>query len=1286
MDEHRRSNRLTAPILFTRLENSLELFETGGEVGRELLESHYAVVRSAVDATGGQDVKWVRDGLMVVFQSAGEAVRCAVMIQQAARRLVGNKRLRICIAVHVGDIRGDETDYFSSSALLAQKLCGRARVGQILCSVVAVGLLSDRQAFEFRKIGELALAGAAPVTCFEVVYDLEEPLSVLAHMPFVGRVEELTRLRLKLREVEGGNGAVVIVSGEAGIGKTRLASELAEAATREGALVLQGACYEGDETRLYGPFVDVIRDYAREANVRELRKDLGPGAAVLLRVVPELRGWLEDLPEAPTLARDEERHRFLDVVAELLGAISGRRQLVIVLDDLHWAESGTVALLRHVARCLKRARVLVVGTYGDDELDDEHPLFDALGELYREASCDRLHLTGLADRDVAALLATLADQEAPAPLVSAIQRQTGGNPFFVGEVLRHLVEEKALLDAAGRWRAEVALEGTGISEGARQVVRRRLARLSADARRLITAGAGFNLAFALEAALKVAGLDRRRALDALDEALHARLLRPASDPDCFEFTHPILRHALYQEMSPARRVELHREIAETLGRLHGEHAGERAGQIAHHYKRSAPLPGAERGVPYALIAADLARSAASYEVEAGFLGIAEELLPAADPRRARILGRLGTALCWALRFDEALKIMRRAGEALVAAEGDAAAADYLAESALMLWAAGSPEGGRKVAKQGLGHVGERRDLTWVRLMANDVIGRRARDAELPGVPLDDVERREIALVAERCELGAWDVEFLTANAFLSFAGRRHLSSVIVDEPNYLTFDVGDYRRGAAVWEERGKRSENEGRIAAAVLELGQAARCYNVLGEFPAARQLFEKARVLAERLAVPLVRVRLGAASYELQLTADEGWDGLLTELEPALEWMVGRRHWGLAVVRTVLARTYARLGRDQEALGLLRELIAPLERSVGWQPTYAMIACHAAWVLWLLGRTDWVAIVERNLREKVLKPNVYWPMEDARLSLARLSALQGRYEEATEWLGRARAVLDKQGARPLRAIVDYDEALIHLRSHWAPDSDERAAALLDAAGAEFEALRMPGWLRSVAALRGEIRSAFAAPTPRAVQTDGNAFVREGEYWTLAFAGKVVRVKDAKGLRDVALLLANPGRDFHVTDLLLAGEGPAVETRPWSASLLDAGLRTSNATFGDTVLDSRARAEYRGKLNELRHELEDAEQLNDIGRAARIRQELELIGSELASAYGLSGRTRVVGNRAERARKTVTSRIHDCFSRIKRAHPALGQHLAHSIKTGILCCYQPDEPVHWNLSSGAAS
>jgi class 3 adenylate cyclase len=398
----------TAPVtlLFTDLANSTDLLQRAGdEQAQRIFQAHHRLLKRFVAAHGGQGARWLGDGWITVFASPADAVRCAVAMQLAARRRAASARLAIRVGLHVGEALREETDYFGTPVVIARRLCGSAHAGQVVCSALVCALLADQHAFTFGDCGVLALPDlAAPVPVCEVVYQQDQLLALLTQTPFVGRTAELARLTARLQEVRAGSGGLVMLAGEPGSGKTRTLEEFAEIARTEGALVLGGRCYEGEAARPYGPFVEALAEHARSAAPESLRGDLGLGAAPLARLVPALRECLPDIPEPVALQPDEERVRLLDAVAQMLIALSTRTPVVLVLDDLHWADAASVALLRHVARFAARHRLLVLGGYRDVEVTAQEPLADALGALPRETTYEHLALTGLGSTEVEELL------------------------------------------------------------------------------------------------------------------------------------------------------------------------------------------------------------------------------------------------------------------------------------------------------------------------------------------------------------------------------------------------------------------------------------------------------------------------------------------------------------------------------------------------------------------------------------------------------------------------------------------------------------------------------------------------------------------------------------------------------------------------------------------------------------------------------------------------------------------------------------------------------------------
>src|SRR5215468_4492365 len=497
-------------LLFTDLVDSTALLQrVGDERAQRVLHGHRQLLREALAGHGGREVKWLGDGVLTTFASVADGVRCAVTMAQRARRPVAGERLGLRVGLHVGEVLHDEAaDYVGTPVVLARRLCGRAAAGQILCGSVVVELLRGRQGFEFAPVGALDLKGfPEPMAAYEVRYRPEARAALLRHTPFTGRTAELRRLTRRLDEACAGQGGVVLLAGEPGIGKTRLIAEVAETARAQGALVLWGRCYEGEAARPFGPFAEALGEYARTAAPEVLRADLGLHAAPLTRLLPLLRERLPDLPDPVPLEPAEERVRLLDAVAQSLLAVAARMPTVLVLDDLHWADAGTVALLRHVARFAPRARLLVLGAYRDVEVEAHHPLTEALGTLPRETSYEQFGLGGLGAAGIKELVDTVADREMPMAWVEALTRETSGNPFFLREVLLHLAEEGALVPAHGS--AAPGPENLQLPDTVRQVIARRLARLPGATAELLQVASAFTSGIDFEVARRVAGLEER---------------------------------------------------------------------------------------------------------------------------------------------------------------------------------------------------------------------------------------------------------------------------------------------------------------------------------------------------------------------------------------------------------------------------------------------------------------------------------------------------------------------------------------------------------------------------------------------------------------------------------------------------------------------------------------------------------------------------------------------------------------------------------------------------------
>jgi hypothetical protein len=626
-------------------------------------------------------------------------------------------------------------------------------------------------------------------------------------------------------------------------------------------------------------------------------------------------------------------------------------------------------------------------------------------------------------------------------------------------VLLHLLEEGLLARDGTSWKLASNLDRIGLPDTVRQVIERRLVRISEAASQLLRVAAAFTGGIDFEVARQVAELDEIPALDALDEALGAQLLVGTADPRTYDFTHALVRHTLYEALSPARQARLHRQLAETMEAEYGNRAVEHAAEIARHYHRSATLPGAARGVRHCLAAAEQAERAVAFALTSHHLRAALDLLPATAPECPGLLRKLGLALVWAQRFDDAVGVARDAACRIGGCESLGAAAEYLAAMVGGLYMAGCTRGAWELASDGLSYAGARRDSTWAFLMNAEVSRREAEDPENPGIMLDCRERHEVARILE-------DQGLLDRLLVIPAVSREHLLARIGGAPSILM--GGECRRGLAFWSDLAAALVNGGLIGQATTSYAVVVRCHVALGNFAEASGAYQQGASLARRLEGPsLAALELEAARYDQCLALDAGWEELLADEEArqGAQWNQAEIYWSRASAIAAYALVNARLRQADRAMVLLEQALPAVQRAPGWAPTYPTLVYNAAEVVWLLERLDHVEVLEANLRGKVLEPDFRFPMCDARLALARLCALQDRNDEAVEWFAKARTVLDEQGARPLRAIVDYDEALMYARRDEAGDA-ARARPLLDAALSQFRSLGMPGWIRRAEAV----------------------------------------------------------------------------------------------------------------------------------------------------------------------------------------------------------------------------
>jgi tetratricopeptide (TPR) repeat protein len=1023
-----------------------------------------------------------------------------------------------------------------------------------------------------------------------------------------------------------------------------------------------------------------MRSYLRGQDAETVRRQVGPGAVDIAQMLPELHELFPDLPAPPTVDPESARFQLFDSTATFLRNAAKSEPLVLVIEDLHAADTASILLLRFLAGQLADISILILGTYRDVELTPDHPLTATLPELTRESVARLVHLRGLDEPDVAAFVEATTEVPPGAQLVSMLYRETKGNPLFLGEAMRLLAAEGRLRGPADSRSLRIA-----VPAGVREVILRRLDHLSEDCREVLVLASVLGPEFTVETVRRMGELSADGALDLLGEAVQSGLLVEAPGaPGRFRFSHDLVRETLYESLSPARRVRLHRRAGEVMEELHGTELEPHLAEMAHHFFEGAPGGDAERAADYARRAGDQAAASLAYEEAARLFRMALQARELAgtveDEVRLDLLLALGEAHSRAgdlavgrERFLEAAAIARRIGsvrELALAALGYggrfpwARAGDDphlipLLQDALVL-SGGSDEPLRVRLLTRLACAlrdsPDRERSAALSQQAVDM-ARQLGDPSTLGYALGGrfwaiwgpdkpEERLELATELLQVAIEARDGEriadaHLAIGAALTDMGRMDLAKAEVELVSRVAEELRQPTHG---W-------------------LGRATWAYLMLmeGNFAVAEELILEGLRAGDWTPV---RDNISTARTQLFLLRREQRRG--AEVEAVVRSSVTEFPW-YPLHRAALACLLLDLGRRDEARAVFEDLsrdgFGALHRDNEWLLGIGLAAEACS----MLGAAESAEVLYEQLlpfpgRNAVGHAEGSVGATDRYLGL--LATTLSRLDEAERHFTDAVEMNERMGARPWAAHTRYDLARM-LLARDGPGDRERANELLGRALATARELGMVALEEKLIHLGGEVP--IHAPAPARAPAPA-VFRREGEYWSIAFEGQAFRLHDSKGLRYLATLLAVPGREIHALDLVGGEEG----SEPERAAIGDAG----------EVLDPQAKAAYRRRLEELREEIEEAESWNDPERVVRAKEEVEFLAHELAAATGLGGRDRKVASASERARVNVTRAIKAALARIAEHSPSLSRHLEATVRTGTFCSYSPDPriPSTWQL------
>lgn len=1021
-----------------------------------------------------------------------------------------------------------------------------------------------------------------------------------------------------IEATRAGRGRLLLLIGAAGAGKTHRARRFAESAGEAGFSTSWTVCGHAGAPGFW-PWRQMLRTLPTE--------------------LVEARTQVERLVSAaeaePTAARDlRDRFALFEDVVALLTEATRTRPMFVAFDDLHDADAASLLLLQHVAPFVRSMPLLLVATVRTD-LEPTRPEWPtAWAELVRHGEV--VTVGPLHADQVGALLAE-ATGSADAALVDRIMRRTGGNALFACELIRLYAGSGGEVDA--------------LPETVRAVIGARLAELSADCRRVISLAAAIGTTAQLDQLVGVLGEPLGEVLAGIDEAVRFGLLA-APDGDRVAFVHEIVRDAVYEALPAAHRAHWHLAIADRLA------ASGIAADAAHHYRLAGP-DARSAAADWFVRAGEQSLAMLAYEDAATQFAAALDCGPD-DPGRVNL--RLGAAR---------LAIGDAAGARaayLVAAESGRrmSDADVLADAALGL---GAGPAGFEVPLFDRAQITALEDA--LQLVGTGMPGVRAALLARLSIALTfTAEERRAALAAEAVELARAGGDRAALAVALAaqvdvLAGPEH-----AERRRAMTAEVVDL---ATVLHDAPLELLGRRQRIVALFELG------DVTGADADIREYKAVAAALHQPLYswyVPLWYAALALARGELDdaatRLAEAHAAGVAAGSANAQMLIMGHRFVrGVELAdRAALAEIFAEFTLDESA-GPWVPITLALRHAVEGDRSAALARLDAAADrLPALPRdSEWLATITQAAEAVQLvggHPVARW-LYDELLPYAPLHAVEG--------IG---AMLRGSVERHLGVLAALLGERATAEGHFARaiEANRRIGARLCVARTLEDAGTVLGDADRSAAARAlyaaiGVPHRLGASEPRA--DDENVFSRDGDVWTLTFGGRRSTLRDSKGLRDLAVLLAVPGRPVPAIELATT-YAPTTMRRDEDAELTEPG------DVGE-VLDERARRAYRDRLHELDAQAVDADAAGDAERSARIAVERDALVAQLSSAYGLAGRPRRAGSAVERARSTVTARIRESIKRIEAVHPSLGRHLAAAVRTGTLCSYEPERPVAWRLT-----
>jgi class 3 adenylate cyclase/tetratricopeptide (TPR) repeat protein len=1098
----------TVTFLCTDIEGSTRLWEEHPDAMREALARHDAILGAAVAAHDGRIFKTTGDGAYATLGSVADAVASAVDAQRAlaSERWGATGPLAVRMAIHIGEVEARDGDYYGPTMNRAARMMAAAHGGQVVLTSASAALVRDSMPADLDLL-DLGLHRLRGIERPERVYQLSieglptgfPPLQSLDAFPgalptagptlargaddFAGRRAELEQLEQAWQRACAGSRQIVLIAGEPGIGKTRLVGELASVVYAQDAAVLAGRCDE-DAVVPYQPFVESLRPYVAAYPPTALHERLHGLEQDLTRLFPELLGRILERP-LPTISDPEaERYRLFEAITSLLTGIATSGPALLVLDDLHWADGPTLSLLRHVVRGASTAPLLVVACYRDVELPQRHAVADLLADFRREPFTDEISLGGLSEDEAATLLRGVAGHDVTSALTRALHGEAGGNPLFLAELLRSLMETDASLVAGTDESIAVDLGALGLPQSVRDVVARRVRRLPGTVSDVLTLASVVGPEFRVALLARAGAWSPGDVLDALDQAEAAGLVEEQPGRlGTYAFSHALIRQGLYAELAAVRRAELHGRVGLAL---ESDGAETPPAVLADHFVQALPLGEGAKATAYTIAAARDAAAHLAFDDAAAYFERAIALLdqhqPSAVDERVELLIDLAEVLVFvdeAVGVEAALRAVDAAREhgspqqfgraVAVFAEPVSAVLLYPAEVAALF----------DEAQQVLGDDDE---ALRARLMALEAFkysayqlhGRDGRALADGAVQLareaGDTPTLTAALfaratslestsnTAERTALGEELVSLGRASGARAAMAMTHGLRVLAG----VHLELGDADALAGAIGDLARTGEELRWLPALVFDAQWRATQALVEGRFEDVRACWNDMRRYTR--AYRAVGVLEAQQAYYLNLEL-----GQLGTIVGPLEQMAPASS-GSLYVPAMLARAQLDADRVDDARGVL-EQITPTALDAG--PN------ESAWGA-VLALFSEVAASSDAQRQAELLADHLAPFSGRLLVtviglaclgaadryLGMLSTVLGRWDEAEDQFARALAIEERVRGRALLPRTRYWQARF-LLAHGRVGDDSRATALLDDVARDAETLGMTRLREQAARLR---------------------------------------------------------------------------------------------------------------------------------------------------------------------------------------------------------------------------